>query len=67
MSQLLDSYRRNAAAAHLEAERATLPNVRARAVEAATKWSDLANRLQWVEEQTDIRLATATRAREAAQ
>ena len=67
MSQLLDSYRRNAAAARLEAECATLPNVRTRAVEAAVIWSDLADRLQWVEEQSGIRLDAATRAREAAQ
>ena len=35
MSQLLDSYRKNAQAAQGEAERATLPNVRDRATEAA--------------------------------
>ena len=63
MSQLLDSYRRNAAAARLDAERATLPNVRARALEAATRWLDLADRLEWVEERTANRLAS--RAREA--
>lgn len=66
MSQLLDSYRRNAETARLEAERTTLPNVRARAAEAAIRWSDLADKLQWVEEQSGIRLDAATRARQAA-
>ena len=65
MSLLLESYRRNAAAAHLEAERATLTNVRARFIEAAAIWSDLADKLQWVEEQSGIRLDAASRAREA--
>ena len=42
------------------------PYVKTRAVEAAAIWSELADRLQWVEEQSGIRLATASRAREAA-
>ena len=48
MSILLDSYRRNAEAARIEAERATLSNVRARAAEAAVRWSEMADRLEWV-------------------
>ena len=55
MSQLLDSYRKNAQAAQGEAERATLPNVRDRATEAAAVWSGLAERLEWVEAQQRAR------------
>ena len=50
MSQLLDSYRRNAETARLDAERTTLPNVRARAEKAAETWTDLADRLKRVED-----------------
>ena len=56
MSQLLESYRRNAEACRIEAERTTLPNVRARTVEAAARWSEMADRLERVEEQGRIRL-----------
>lgn len=56
MSILLDSYRRNAEAARIEAERATLPNVRARASAASARWTDMAEELEWVEEQREIRL-----------
>ena len=55
MSHTLDSYRRNSAAARLEAENATLPNVRARASEAADRWQDMADRLEWVEEQSRLK------------
>ena len=55
MSLLLDSYRKNAAAALIEAERSTLPNVRQRAALAAERWSEMAERLEWVEEQGRIR------------
>ena len=57
MSSLLDSYRKNAEAARIEAEGATLPNVRARAVEVAARWTEMAEQLKWVEEQRDIRLS----------
>ena len=57
MSSLLDSYRRNAEAARIEAEGATLLNVRARAVEVAARWTEMAEQLKWVEEQRDIRLS----------
>ena len=57
MSQLLDSYRRNAEEARAEAERATLPNVRARALEASVRWTEMAERLERVEEQSQIRLS----------
>ena len=67
MSNLLDSYRRNAEASRLEAERSTLPNVRARAVDAATIWSELAERLEWVETQSRIRIDAASHAREGSQ
>ena len=52
MSNQLDSFRYNAAAARTEAETATLPNVRAKAAEAALRWSELAKRLERVEEHT---------------
>jgi len=67
MSLLLDSYRRNAAAAHQEAEQASLPNVRARAIDAAARWSELAEKLEWVEEQGRSRTNAALQAKEAAQ
>ena len=51
MSILLETYRKNAAAAELEAQRSTLPNVRAQAVEAASRWTEMADRLEWVETQ----------------
>ena len=49
MSQILDSYRSNALAARLEAERTNLPNVRQRALDAAEVWERLFERLQRVE------------------
>ena len=66
MSYLLESYRRNAASANAEAERSDLPNVRARAAEAAARWTEMADRVEWVEEQGRIRLDTADQARRAA-
>ncbi|GAC1585555.1 MAG: hypothetical protein NVS3B5_19960 [Sphingomicrobium sp.] len=57
MSLLLDSYRRNAETCRIEAECSPLPNVRARAREAAVRWLEMAERLEWVEEQGRIRLA----------
>lgn len=67
MSLLLETYRKNAAAAELEAERATLPNVQARAVKAAARWSEVTDRLEWVEEQGRIRIEAVGKARGAAQ
>ena len=62
MSLLLDSYRRNAAAARLEAERSPLPNVRERAIDVAARWTEMAEQLEWVEEQGRIRMdAVVTR------
>lgn len=49
MSFNLESYRKNAVAARVEAANAMLPNVRARAIEAAERWQDMADRLEWVE------------------
>ena len=49
MSLLLDSYRRNAQAARIEAERSSLPNVRERATKAAATWTEMAERLEWLE------------------
>ena len=66
MSILLETYRKNAAAAELEAQRSTLPNVRARAVEAASRWTEMADRLEWVEKQGRIRSDTAEQARRTA-
>ena len=66
MSNLLESYRRNAASAYVEAERSTLPNVRARAAEAAARWLEMADRLEWVEEQGRIRIEAVAEARRAA-
>ena len=65
MSYLLESYRRNAASAQVEAERSILPNVRARAAEAAARWSEMADRLEWVEEQGRVRIDAANKARSA--
>jgi hypothetical protein len=55
MSLLLDSYRRNAEAARIEAQRANLANVRKRAADAADIWLALADRLEWVEQQQRAR------------
>ena len=66
MSYLLESYRRNAEAARIEAERATLPNVRARAAQAVELWSDMADKLEWVEEQGRERADAASRAKSEA-
>lgn len=66
MSYLLESYRRNAASAHAEAERSILPNVRARAVEAAARWTEMAERLEWVEEQGRVRIDATNLARDLA-
>ena len=66
MSNLLDSYRRNAVAALAEAEQATLPNVRTRAVDVAARWTEMADQLEWVEEQGRIRAEAASLARELA-
>jgi hypothetical protein len=66
MSLLLDSYRRNAEAARIEAELATLPKVRARAAEVAARWTEMADQLEWVEEQGRLRMEAAARSREAA-
>ncbi len=60
MSLLLDSYRKNAEAARLEAERSALPNVRARAVKVAARWTEMADQLAWVEREGRLR-AEATR------
>ena len=56
MSLLLDNYRKNAEAARVEAERATLPNVRARAAAVAARWTEMAQVLQGVEAKGRIRL-----------
>jgi hypothetical protein len=66
MSFLLNSYRRNAEKARAEAATASLPNVRARAAQAAIKWQDMADNLEWVEEQGRHRIETAAQARAAA-
>ena len=42
MSLLLDSYRKNAETARIEAEQSSLPNVRARAAEVANRWNEMA-------------------------
>jgi hypothetical protein len=55
MSLLLDTYRKNAVAALSEADRSTLPNIRQRAALSADRWSEMADRLEWVEEQGRIR------------
>ena len=59
MSHLLDSYRKNAADARNEAESTPLPNVRARAQFAAERWSEMADRLERVEEQGRFKRAGA--------
>lgn len=56
MSLLLDSYRKNAEACRCEAERSALPNVRARAINVAARWTEMAERLEWVEEQGRLRV-----------
>ena len=63
MSFLLNSYRRNADAARVQAATAILPNVRARAAQAAIKWQDMANKLEWVEEQGRLRIEATSKAR----
>ena len=59
MSALLESYRKNAEASLLEAERAALPNVRRRATEAASIWTGLADKLEWVETQSRLKTLAA--------
>jgi hypothetical protein len=49
MSSLLESYRRNAEAARVEAELATLPNLRRRAEIDAEAWTTMVNRLERLE------------------
>jgi hypothetical protein len=51
MSLQLDSCRRNFEAARLEAEQASLPNLRLRAERAAEAWRVLAERLERAEAQ----------------
>lgn len=50
MSKLLDSIRKNAEAAYAEAQAATLPQVRDRATRAASRWNEMADRQERVEE-----------------
>jgi hypothetical protein len=59
MSFLLDSYRKNAEAARLEAERTDLPRVRARAIDVAARWTEMADQLERAERQGRIRLTDA--------
>ena len=49
MSSLLESYRRNAEAARIAAELATLPNLRRRAETDAEAWKQMADRLARLE------------------
>lgn len=49
MSYLLDSYRKNAEAAEVEAQTSSLPNVAERAARVAEKWTELAQALERVE------------------
>ena len=56
MSLLLKAYRKNVAAAVLEAQRSTLPNVKSRAKEASARWAEMADRLEWVEEQGRVKI-----------
>ncbi len=49
VSDLLDSYRRNAEAARIAAEQATLPNARLRAKIDQETWTKFADRLEWLE------------------
>ena len=51
MSLQLDSCRKNFEAARLEAEQASLPNVRDRAARAAEAWKAMAERLEQSEAQ----------------
>jgi hypothetical protein len=55
MSFLLDTYRKNAEAARAEAERSTLPNLRARAIEVAARWTEMADQLASAERQGRLR------------
>ena len=50
MSLLLDSFRKNAAAAHAEASSAILPQVRDRAARAAARWDEMTERQERMEE-----------------
>lgn len=52
---MLDSSRRNAEAARTEAERSTLPKVRARAIDAAARWTEMAEDLAGVEREGRLR------------
>jgi hypothetical protein len=49
VSDLLDSYRRNAEAARIAAEQASLPNARMRAKTDQETWTKFADRLEWLE------------------
>ena len=49
MSQLLDSYRKNAEAARAQADATNLPNARERAVRSAKRWEEMADNLERVE------------------
>ena len=49
MSLLLDSYRKNAEAARIAAEQATLPNARQRAKTDQEAWTKFADRLERLE------------------
>lgn len=49
VSDLLDSYRRNAEAARIAAEQASLPNARLRAETDQEAWTKFADRLEWLE------------------
>ena len=64
MTHSAESCRKNAEAALVAAERATLPKVRARALESAAKWTAMADRLDWVEAESVIRLDAINEARE---
>ena len=63
---MLDSCRYNAEAALVKAERVTLTNVRARAAEAASRGSEMADGLERVEAEGQIKSDTAARAKEVA-
>ena len=64
MTQTCESCRENAEAALIEAERATLPNVRARSLEAAARWTEMADRLERVEKHSQVRMDAINQARE---
>ena len=49
MSELLESYRKNAEAARIAAELATLPNLRRRAEIDAEAWEQMADRQEQLE------------------